>query len=53
VTDIATSNQAAEALRPVAGPVAFTLFALGIIGTRLLAVSVSAGSAAVRHRRGP
>src|SRR5262245_19058934 len=38
VTDIATSSQAAEALRPVAGPFAFTLFALGIIGTGLLAV---------------
>src|SRR6516164_11262050 len=40
VTDIATSSQAAEALRPVAGPFAFTLFALGIIGTGLLAVPV-------------
>jgi len=46
VTDIATSSQAAEALRPVAGPFAFTLFALGIIGTGLLAVPVLAGSAA-------
>src|SRR6516164_7306498 len=46
VTDIATSSQAAEALRPVAGPFAFTLFALGIIGTGLLAVPVWAGSAA-------
>src|SRR5262249_25965452 len=46
VTDIATSSQAAEALRPVAGPFAFTLFALGIVGTGLLAVPVLAGSAA-------
>jgi NRAMP (natural resistance-associated macrophage protein)-like metal ion transporter len=46
VTDIQTSSQAAEALRPVAGPYAFALFALGIIGTGLLAVPVLAGSAA-------
>src|SRR5258707_11042466 len=44
VTDVATSSQAAEALRPVAGPFAFTLFALGIVGTGLLAVPVLAGS---------
>jgi Mn2+/Fe2+ NRAMP family transporter len=46
VTDIATSSQAAEALRPIAGHFAFALFALGIIGTGLLAVPVLAGSAA-------
>jgi Mn2+/Fe2+ NRAMP family transporter len=46
VTDIETSSQAAEALRPVAGPFAFMLFALGIIGTGMLAVPVLAGSAA-------
>jgi NRAMP (natural resistance-associated macrophage protein)-like metal ion transporter len=46
VTDIASSAQAAEALRPLAGPFAFALFALGIIGTGLLAVPVLAGSAA-------
>ena len=46
VTDVQTANQAAEALRPFAGPFAFTLFALGIIGTGLLAVPVLAGSAA-------
>jgi NRAMP (natural resistance-associated macrophage protein)-like metal ion transporter len=46
VTDIQSSSQAAEALRPVAGAFAFTLFALGIIGTGLLAVPVLAGSAA-------
>ena len=38
VTDIATSAQAAEALRPIAGEFAFALFAAGIIGTGLLAV---------------
>jgi Mn2+/Fe2+ NRAMP family transporter len=46
MTDISTSSAAAEALRPVAGPFAFTLFALGIVGTGLLAVPVLAGSAA-------
>jgi NRAMP (natural resistance-associated macrophage protein)-like metal ion transporter len=45
-TDITTSTQAAEALRPVAGPLAFTIFTLGILGTGLLAVPVLAGSAA-------
>jgi Mn2+/Fe2+ NRAMP family transporter len=46
VTNIETSTQAAEALRPVAGPFAFTVFTLGIVGTGLLAVPVLAGSAA-------
>jgi NRAMP (natural resistance-associated macrophage protein)-like metal ion transporter len=46
VTDIQTSSQAAEALRPIAGRFAFTIFALGVIGTGLLAVPVLAGSAA-------
>ena len=46
VTDVQTSAQAAEALRPLAGRFAFTLFALGIIGTGLLALPVLAGSAA-------
>ncbi len=45
-TNIQTSAQAAEALRPVAGNFAFFIFALGIIGTGLLAVPVLAGSAA-------
>jgi NRAMP (natural resistance-associated macrophage protein)-like metal ion transporter len=45
-TSITTSSQAAEALRPIAGQFAFALFALGIIGTGLLAVPVLAGSAA-------
>ena len=46
ITDITTSAQAAEALRPIAGPFAFALFAAGIIGTGMLAVPVLAGSAA-------
>jgi len=46
ITNIQTSAQAAEALRPLAGEFAFLLFALGIIGTGLLAVPVLAGSAA-------
>ncbi len=46
LTNVATSAQAAEALRPVAGPFAFFLFAAGIVGTGLLAVPVLAGSAA-------
>jgi NRAMP (natural resistance-associated macrophage protein)-like metal ion transporter len=46
VTDIQTSAQAAEALRPVAGNFAFALFAAGIIGTGLLAVPVLAASTA-------
>lgn len=46
VTEIQTSVQAAEALRPVAGQLAFTVFTLGIVGTGLLAVPVLAGSAA-------
>lgn len=46
ITDINTSAEAAEALRPVAGDYAATIFALGIVGTGLLAVPVLAGSAA-------
>jgi NRAMP (natural resistance-associated macrophage protein)-like metal ion transporter len=46
VTDIQTSAQAAEALRPIAGPFAFLLFSIGIIGTGFLAMPVLAGSAA-------
>jgi NRAMP (natural resistance-associated macrophage protein)-like metal ion transporter len=46
VTDIQTSAQAAEALRPIAGRFAFAVFAAGIIGTGLLALPVLAGSAA-------
>jgi Mn2+/Fe2+ NRAMP family transporter len=46
ITEIQSSAQAAEALRPVAGEFAFAVFALGIVGTGLLAVPVLAGSAA-------
>ncbi len=46
VTQISSSAQAAEALRPIAGDFAFALFSMGIIGTGLLAVPVLAGSAA-------
>ncbi|HEX5455664.1 MAG TPA: Nramp family divalent metal transporter [Stellaceae bacterium] len=46
ITDVQTSEQAAEALRPIAGDAAFFVFALGIIGTGLLAIPVLAGSAA-------
>jgi NRAMP (natural resistance-associated macrophage protein)-like metal ion transporter len=46
ITDIQTSAQAAEALRPIAGAFTFALFAAGIIGIGLLAVPVLAGSGA-------
>jgi NRAMP (natural resistance-associated macrophage protein)-like metal ion transporter len=46
VTDVQTSEQAAQALRPIAGDFAYFLFALGILGTGLLAVPVLSGSAA-------
>ncbi len=45
-TDVTTAAQAAEALRPLAGDFASLLFALGIIGTGLLAIPVLAGSSA-------
>ena len=45
LTHIETAIQAAQALRPVGGEFAFMLFAVGIIGTGLLAVPVLAGSA--------
>jgi len=50
ITDIATADQAAKALEPLvksfpyAGEIAETIFALGIIGTGLLAIPVLAGS---------
>jgi hypothetical protein len=44
ITQISTAEQAAEALRPLAGALTFFLFSLGIIGTGLLAVPVLAGS---------
>jgi len=45
-TDVQTAADAAEALRPLAGDRASLLFALGIIGTGLLAIPVLAGSVA-------
>jgi NRAMP (natural resistance-associated macrophage protein)-like metal ion transporter len=45
-TDIQTSAQAAEALRPIAGAFAEVIFALGIVGTGLLAIPVLAGATA-------
>ncbi len=44
--NIQTADQAARALEPLAGRFAFSIFALGIVGTGLLAVPVLAGSAA-------
>lgn len=44
ITNIQTSAQAAEALRPVAGNATYYLFAIGIIGTGLLAIPVLAGA---------
>lgn len=46
ITTIKTASQAAEALRPLAGNLAYLLFAAGIIGTGLLAVPILAGSSA-------
>jgi NRAMP (natural resistance-associated macrophage protein)-like metal ion transporter len=46
VTNIETSSQAAEALRPIAGVFTFALFAAGIIATGMLAVPILAGAAA-------
>jgi Mn2+/Fe2+ NRAMP family transporter len=46
VKTIDTAKDAAEALRPLAGPGAYWLFTLGIIGTGMLAVPVLAGSSA-------
>src|SRR3954468_19356645 len=46
VANINSASQAAEALRPLAGDLTFLLFALGIIGTGMLAIPVLAGSAA-------
>ena len=46
ITNIATSSQAAQALKPIAGPFAFAIFAIGIIGTGMLSIPVMAGSAA-------
>ncbi|MBU2613014.1 divalent metal cation transporter [Patescibacteria group bacterium] len=46
ITDIETAADAAQALRPLAGDFTFVVFALGIIGTGLLAIPILAGSGA-------
>ncbi|NTU66497.1 MAG: divalent metal cation transporter [Candidatus Moranbacteria bacterium] len=46
ITEIGTAKEAAEALKPLAGRYAYLLFALGIIGTGMLAIPVLAGSGA-------
>jgi NRAMP (natural resistance-associated macrophage protein)-like metal ion transporter len=46
IRTVGTADQAAQALKPVAGPAAGLLFALGVIGTGMLAVPVLAGSSA-------
>ena len=46
ITTIATTRQAAEALRPLAGDGAYFLYTLGLVGTGLLAIPTLAGSAA-------
>ncbi len=43
--DIQSAREAAEALRPLAGDMAYLLFALGLVGTGLLAIPILAGSA--------
>jgi NRAMP (natural resistance-associated macrophage protein)-like metal ion transporter len=49
-TDIQTANDAAQALAPFLGPFAFVAFALGLIGTGLLAIPILSGSAAYAVR---
>jgi NRAMP (natural resistance-associated macrophage protein)-like metal ion transporter len=46
LTEIATTKDAAEALRPLAGEMAYLLYTAGILGTGLLAIPTLAGSAA-------
>ena len=46
ITNIETSRQAAEALRPLAGSACFLLFTIGVIGVGLLAIPTLSGSAA-------
>jgi NRAMP (natural resistance-associated macrophage protein)-like metal ion transporter len=46
IREITTAAEAAEALRPLAGDHASTLFAIGFIGTGLLSIPILAGSAA-------
>ena len=45
IVNVETAAQAAQALRPIAGEYAYLLFAIGVIGTGLLAVPILAGSA--------
>src|ERR1044071_8340118 len=45
-TEITTAQQAAEALRPLAGVSAYALFTIGLIGTGMLGIPVLAGAAA-------
>jgi NRAMP (natural resistance-associated macrophage protein)-like metal ion transporter len=49
-TDVQTADQAARALEPLAGPFAFAVFALGFIGTGLLAIPILSGSASYAVR---
>src|SRR6185369_1152690 len=46
MTNVTTAQEAAEALRPLAGDAAYWLFTLGIIGTGILSVPILAGSCA-------
>jgi NRAMP (natural resistance-associated macrophage protein)-like metal ion transporter len=46
IKDIDTSKQAAEALKPLAGSIAYTLYTVGLIGVGLLAIPTLTGSAA-------
>jgi len=46
INEITTADQAASALKPIAGNAASLLFTLGIVGTGMLAIPVLAGSAA-------
>jgi Natural resistance-associated macrophage protein-like len=46
VTNVETSAQAAQALKPIAGPFAALIFTIGIIGTGLLGIPLLAGSPA-------
>jgi len=51
ITHIDTATQTAQALKPLAGNFAFFLFAIGIIGTGLLAVPVFAGQLLMQYQR--
>jgi len=51
IKDIETSKQAAEALKPLAGILAYTLYTIGLIGVGMLAIPTLAGSAAGLRKR--